>query len=92
MAKKTTLMDIAKACNVSVATVSYVLSHSDKESISHDTRLRITEMATQLNYMPHTKKNLDFNGKYVKIIICGKKDETYTKKLTKIDLSKEIRI
>lgn len=92
MAKRTTLMDIAKACNVSVATVSYVLSHSDKESISHDTRLRVTEMATKLNYIPHTKKTLDFKGKYVKIIICGKKDESYTKKLTNMDLANEIKI
>ncbi len=92
MAKKTTLMDIAKACNVSVATVSYVLSHSSKESISHETRLHIAEMATKLNYIPHTKKNLDFKDKYVSIVVNEKVNEPYTKKLMNMDLANELKL
>lgn len=46
------MRDIARECHVSVATVSYVLNHSDKEKISHDTFLRVTETATRLHYVP----------------------------------------
>lgn len=53
MAKnKVTMRDIAKECNVSVATVSYVLNHNDKVKISHDTFLNVTGAATRLHYVP----------------------------------------
>lgn len=47
------MKDIAKEAGVSVATVSYVLNYSDKEKISHDTRLKILKIAKELNYSPN---------------------------------------
>lgn len=49
---KVTMRDIADACGVSVATVSYVLNHSEKEKISHDTRLKIVKTAADMHYIP----------------------------------------
>lgn len=48
-----TMKDIAEEAGVSVATVSYVLNYSDKEKISHDTRLKILDIAKKLNYSPN---------------------------------------
>ncbi len=50
--KKFTMKDIAKASDVSIATVSYVLNHNEKESISQETRDRILNIANELNYVP----------------------------------------
>jgi len=51
--KNTTLKDIAEKAGVSVATVSYVLNYSEKQKISNDTRLKIFEIAKELNYVPN---------------------------------------
>lgn len=51
--KRVTMKDIASEAGVSVATVSYVLNYSDKEKISHETRLKIFEAARRLNYVPN---------------------------------------
>lgn len=49
---KPTIRDIAKECDVSVATVSMALS--DKPSrISPETRKRVRETAQRLHYMPN---------------------------------------
>ncbi|WP_157727972.1 LacI family DNA-binding transcriptional regulator [Tetragenococcus halophilus] len=53
MKKSTTLKDIAEKAGVSVATVSYVLNYSEKQKISNDTRLKIFEIAKELNYVPN---------------------------------------
>jgi transcriptional regulator with XRE-family HTH domain len=50
--KKITLKDIAKASDVSVATVSYVLNHNEKQTIPQETRNRILNIANELNYIP----------------------------------------
>lgn len=50
---KVTLRDIAKELNVSVATVSYVLNHSEKEKISHETRLKVLDTAKKMGYVPN---------------------------------------
>ncbi len=50
--KKVTLKDIAQEAGVSSATVSYVLNYSEKEKISHATRLRVFEAAKRLHYVP----------------------------------------
>lgn len=50
--KKVTLQDIAREARVSSATVSYVLNYSEKEKISHKTRLKVFEAARKLNYVP----------------------------------------
>lgn len=54
MNRKVTLKDVAALAGVSVATVSYVLNHSDKQHISKETRARVREAARQLDYMPNT--------------------------------------
>lgn len=89
---KITMRDIAKECNVSVATVSYVLKHSEKEKISHDTCLKVKETATRLHYIPSAlvtglggrKSNL------VGIIISLKEHNTPGKKLLYFDLAAEL--
>lgn len=56
---KVTMKDIAKELNLSLATVSYVLNHSEKEKISHDTRIKVLETAKRLGYVPNqTAKSL----------------------------------
>jgi DNA-binding LacI/PurR family transcriptional regulator len=56
---KVTMKDIARELNLSLATVSYVLNHSEKEKISHDTRIRVLETAKRLGYVPNqTAKSL----------------------------------
>lgn len=52
--KRITMRDIAEEAGVSVATVSYVLNYSDKEKISHETRMRIFQAANKLKYVPNT--------------------------------------
>lgn len=51
--EKVTMKDIAKELNLSLATVSYVLNHSEKEKISHDTRIKVLETAKKLGYVPN---------------------------------------
>lgn len=51
--KKVTLVDIAHAVGVSKATVSMVLNNKDS-SISEETRLKILNMAKEMNYIPNS--------------------------------------
>lgn len=51
--KKVTMRDVAKEVGVSLATVSYVLNHSEKEKISHEMRLKVMETAKRMNYVPN---------------------------------------
>src|SRR5699024_4203987 len=36
-----------------LATVSYVINHSEKEKISHDTRIKVLEIAKRMGYVPN---------------------------------------
>jgi len=57
--EKITMKDIARELNLSLATVSYVLNHSEKEKISHDTRIKVLETAKRMGYVPNqTAKSL----------------------------------
>jgi len=57
--EKVTMKEIAEEVNVSLATVSYVLNHSEKEKISHDTRIKVLETAKKMGYVPsQTAKSL----------------------------------
>ncbi|WP_165861292.1 LacI family DNA-binding transcriptional regulator [Paenibacillus paeoniae] len=52
-AKKATMKDIAKAAQVSVATVSYVLNNVSGQTIPEETRQRVLDAASELNYVPN---------------------------------------
>lgn len=93
MAKyKTTMRDIAKESGVSVATVSYVLNHSQKEKISHDTRLKVMEAATRLHYVPNTKTKyaMERQSNLIGVIINLKESNTPGKKMLFYDLAAEL--
>lgn len=92
MTKKTTMRDIAKECNVSVATVSYVLNHCDKEKISSETYLKVTETATRLHYSPgHSNKNhIGRSSNLVGIVINLKNANKQSKKSIYYDLAAEL--
>ena len=49
--KKTTIKDIAKAADVSIATVSYILNNVKTQSISDETRVKVLKIAQQLKYV-----------------------------------------
>lgn len=92
MKHKTTMRDIAKECNVSVATVSYVLNHTEDEKISHDTCLKVMETATRLHYVPSTmaKRSVGHKSNLVGIIINLKDHNTPGKKMIYYDLAAEL--
>ena len=46
-----TLKEIAEVVGVSIATVSRVLNHDDKISVSDTTKMNIFETAEKLNYI-----------------------------------------
>ena len=52
-AKRITSIDVARAAGVSQTTVSFVLNDKPGHSIPEATRLRIIEVARQLDYRPH---------------------------------------
>lgn len=57
--KQPTIKDIAKLCNVSTATVSYVLSNNTKQSISDEVRNKVLKCAIESGYLvAKTARNL----------------------------------
>lgn len=52
-AKKATMKDIAKAAQVSIATVSYVLNSVPNQTIPNETRQRVLDAASELRYVPN---------------------------------------
>lgn len=48
--RRVTIKDVAKAANVSIATVSYVLNNTQGQSISDDTRKKVLQFANLLGY------------------------------------------
>lgn len=89
---KITMRDIAKDCGVSVATVSYVLNHSQKEKISHETRLKILESATRLHYAPKAmgKHAIEQRSNLAEIVIHLKDSNNASKKMLFYDLAAEL--
>jgi hypothetical protein len=89
---KTTMKDIAYACKVSLATVSYVLNNSEKEHISHTTRIKVLETARKLNYVPnHASKTLaKQKSNLIGIIINWNKRNSSSKKMIYYDLAGEL--
>lgn len=88
-----TMKDIAKEAGVSTATVSYVLNYSEKEKISHETRMRIFEAANKLKYVPNMNaKSLASQRSYLVGIIINMEGHNKKSKIYQYyDLSREIQ-
>lgn len=90
---KTTMRDIANACNVSLATVSYVINNSEKEKIKHETRIKVLEAARRLNYMPPTGKPITHQkSNLVGVIINWNHSSTTSKRMLYYDLAIELQL
>jgi LacI family transcriptional regulator len=57
-----TIKEIAELANVSTATVSRVLNNDKNLSVTSDTREKIMEIASQLNYVPVRKRFVESKG------------------------------
>lgn len=57
-----TIKDVAKACGVSVSTVSNILSDKPNSFIGDKTRKRVKEIAEQMGYRPHHAARTLRNG------------------------------
>lgn len=90
---KVTMKDIAKELNLSLATVSYVLNHSEKEKISHDTRIKVLDTAKRLGYVPNqTAKSLaNKRSNLIGIIINLSKNASSFMKYQCLDLASELQ-
>ncbi len=91
---KVTMRDIAKELNLSVATVSYVLNHSEKEKISHETRLKVLETAKKMGYIPNLSARSLANKRsnLIGIMINLGQNATNSKKQRYYDLAAEIQM
>ena len=90
---KVTMRDIAKALDVSVATVSYVLNHSEKEKISHETRIKVMETAKKMGYVPNlsARSLASKRSNLIGIIINIGKNASRFKKDRYYDLAMELQ-
>ena len=52
-----TIRDIAERAGVSVTTVSRVLNMDDTLNVSAETRVKVFEIAEELDYVPRKRKN-----------------------------------
>lgn len=91
--KRVTMKDIAEAAGVSTASVSYVLNYSEKEKISHETRMRIFEVANRLKYVPNmAAKSLASQRSYLVGIIINMGGQDKKSKIYQYyDLAREIQ-
>ena len=86
--KKVTMRDVAQEVGVSLATVSYVLNHSEKEKISHEMRLKVMETAKRMNYVPNQSARALAGKKssLIGIIVNIDEDSTSSQKWQYYDL------
>lgn len=91
--EKVTMKDIAKELNLSLATVSYVLNHSEKEKISHDTRIKVMETAKKMGYVPNqTAKSLaKSHSNLIGIIVNISNNASSYSKHQAMDLAAELQ-
>lgn len=77
MVKKYTMQDIAKAANVSKATVSYVLNEKSGARVSEQTRRKILQIANVYHYVPNlSAKYLGDTRKKLIGIVVGNDEKT----------------
>lgn len=93
MNKKVTMRDVAKEVGVSLATVSYVLNHSEKQKISHEMRLKVLETAKRMNYVPNqsARSLVGKRSGLIGIIVNIDEESTYSKKCQYYDLAAELQ-
>lgn len=91
--EKVTMKDIAKELNISLATVSYVLNHSEKEKISHETRIKVLETAKKLGYVPNNtvKSHAKSKSNLIGIIVNLSKTSSSYSKYQSLDLASELQ-
>lgn len=91
--RKVTMKDIAEKVGVSAATVSYVLNFSQKEKISHETRLNVFQAAKELGYIPNmAAKALAGSGsQMVGIVINLGENNKRSKIYSRFDLANELQ-
>lgn len=91
--QKVTMKDIAKELNISLATVSYVLNHSEKEKISHDTRIKVLETAKKLGYVPNqaVKSHAKSRSNLIGIIVNLSNSASSYIKHQSLDLASELQ-
>ena len=86
--RNVTIKDIAKYCNVSTATVSYVINNKENQSISEDTRNKILHAVNMLNYKPSViAKNLRTVPQHKLVAIYTDESSKYLNKLEYIHFS-----
>lgn len=93
MNKKVTMRDVAEEVGVSLATVSYVLNHSEKEKISHEMRLKVMETAKRMNYVPNqsARSLAGKNSSLIGIIVNIDDESAFSKKSQYYDLVAELQ-
>jgi len=91
--ERVTMKDIAKELNISLATVSYVLNHSEKEKISHDTRMKVIETAKKMGYVPNntTKVRTKNQSNLIGVVINLSKSASSYRKQQSLDLAGELQ-
>lgn len=91
--EKVTMKDIAKELNLSLATVSYVLNHSEKEKISHDTRFKVMETAKRMGYVPNqiAKSYSKSKSNIIGIIVNLSNNASSYTKYQALDLAGELQ-
>lgn len=73
MKKKVTAQDIAKACGVSQATVSYVINNREGQKIGEETRQRILKAVEEMNYVPNASaRNMKKKHSAAVGIVCAR--------------------
>ena len=91
--RKVTMKDVAREAGVSTATVSYVLNYSEKEKISHDTRLKVFAAVKKMGYVPNmTAKSLAGKSSHLLGIIIDLNEKNKKSKLFQYyDIMNEIQ-
>lgn len=80
--RNVTIKDIAKYCNVSTATVSYVINNKENQSISEDTKNKVLHAVNMLNYKPSViAKNLRTVPQHKLVAIYTDESSKYLNKL-----------